>query len=124
MPLWDYECEKCGNVWETFVWPSGMGTPKKCPKCKSTKLVKCFSSIKQQIRMDSDTILRSVPDPTPPLTELKPQKGSESGLQDLPRTELKDYVRTKDKYGNAVWKEKRRTYFGAGGTRRSSAEVE
>lgn len=74
--------------------------------------------------MDADVMKHEMPDPQPPLTELKPKKGSESGLTDLPRTELKDYVRTKDKYGNNIWKEKRRTYFGAGGARKSSAERE
>ena len=73
--------------------------------------------------MDASAVKHEIPDPTPPLTELTPRKGSESGLADLPRTELKDYTRTRDKYGNAVWKEKRRTYFGAGGSRRSSSET-
>jgi putative FmdB family regulatory protein len=120
MPIFDYECT-CGHVWENVeVWPSH--APKKCPKCKSKKFAKVFSSIKQQVRMGS---LAETPDPSPPLTELTPQQGSESGLADLPRTELKDYTRTKDKYGNSVWQEKRRSYFHKDmGSRKSSAEKE
>jgi len=121
MPIFDYACSKCGNVWENIeVWPSH--APKSCPKCKSRKFAKVFTSSKQEIRMGG---IASTPDPTPPLTELTPRKGSESGMGDLPRTELKDYVRTKDKYGNSIWKEKRRTYFHPGmGSRKSSAEKE
>lgn len=120
MPIFDYQCE-CGHQWESVeVWPSH--APKECPKCRSTEFVKVFVTIKHEIRMDPDTMKHELPDPQPPLTELKPNKKSETGLKDLPRTELKDYVRKRDKYGNAVWTEKRRSYFGAGGNRRSSAE--
>ena len=122
MPIFDYSCSKCGTVWENVeVWPSH--APKACPKCKSKKFSKVFSSVAgQTMRMGR---LQSLPDPTPPLTELKPGEGSESGMKDLQRTELKDYIRTRDKYGNAVWKEKRRTYFHPGmGSRKSSAEKE
>jgi putative FmdB family regulatory protein len=123
MPIFDYQCSKCGHYWESIeVWESHK--PTECPKCKAKE---GFNKVigMAHIRMDSDTILRSMPDPQPPLTELTPRKDSESGLKDLDRTELKDYVRTKDKYGNSVWKEKRRTYFYPGQkSRKSSAEKE
>jgi len=121
MPIFDYKCDKCDHTWENVeVW--AIHAPGECPKCGSTELCKIFTTIKHEIRMDAEAVKHELPDPTPPLTELTPQKDSESGLKDLPRTELKDYVRRKDKYGNAIWKEKRRTYFGAGGPRRSSEE--
>lgn len=119
IPIFDYKC-KCGHLWENVeVWPSH--APKECPKCKSTEFSKIFTTIKHEVRMDPNSI-RSMPDPVPPLTELKPQKGSESGLRDLQRTELKDYVRSRDKYGNAVWREKRRSYFHPGKHSKRSSE--
>jgi putative FmdB family regulatory protein len=121
MPIFEYQCSKCEHIWENIeVWPSH--APKKCPKCKSKKFRKVSSFAKQEIRMGK---IESTPDPQPPLTELTPQSESESGLRDLPRTELKDYTRTKDKQGNSIWREKHRTYFHPGmGSRKSSAEKE
>jgi putative FmdB family regulatory protein len=121
MPIFDYSCEKCGHYWENIeVWESHK--PAVCPKCQTKEIKKIFTSSKQEIRIGK---IETTPDPQPPLTELKPRDGSESGMTDLPRTELKDYIRSKDKYGNSVWKEKRRTYFHPGmGSRKSSAEKE
>jgi hypothetical protein len=69
--------------------------------------------------MDSDSVLRSVPDPNPPLEELrgKNRPDCEGGYADKPYadTNLNSYDRTKDKYGNSIWREKRRTYFDQGG---------
>jgi putative FmdB family regulatory protein len=121
MAIFDYSCEECGNFWESIeIWESHK--PTACPKCQSKKFKKVFTSTKQTIRMGK---IESTPDPTPPLTELTPQAGSETGMKDLPQTDIKDYTRTKDKYGNSVWREKRRSYFHPGmGSRKSSAEKE
>jgi len=120
MPIFDIECESCGEVWE-FLQVKSDDFPV-CPKCNSSSVKKIFTTF--NVRMDATVMKHELPDPTPPLTEAKPCEGSETGLRDLPRSELKDYTRTKDKYGNNIWKEKRRTYFGAGGSRKSSAEQE
>lgn len=120
MPIFQYECQ-CGHSWENIeVWPSHK--PIECPKCKAKEIKKIFTSSKQEIRTGK---IETTPDPQPPLTELTPQEGSETGMKDLTRTELKDYTRTKDKQGNSIWREKRRSYFHPGmGSRKSSAEKE
>lgn len=121
IPIFDYKCKACQHIWENVeVWPSHK--PTKCPKCGSEEFEKVFTTIVHEIRMDANTMKHELPDPVPPLTELSPRKDSESGLSDLPRTELKNYTRKRDKHGNAIWEEKRRTYFGAGGPCRSSEE--
>lgn len=126
MPIFDYECQECKHQWESVeVWKSH--APKECPRCKSKSFEKVLGSNLPQVRMDPDTVLRSLPDPIPPLEELrgKVKKGCEGGYEDKPyaSTTLKDYVRRKDKYGNTIWEEKRRSYFGKGmGSRKSSAE--
>jgi putative FmdB family regulatory protein len=109
MPIFDYACENCKNIWENIeVWKSHV--PKACPKCGSTNFNKVISC--PLIRMDPDTILKSVPDPTPPLEELrgKTKRGCLGGYSDKPHasTELKSYTRRKDKYGNSIWTERRR----------------
>jgi putative FmdB family regulatory protein len=126
MPIWDYECKDCGHIWENIETRS-FDTPKICPACGMGNFVKLITT-KTEVRMDSDTILRSLPDPVPPLEELrgKTKRGCEGGYVDKPyaSTNLKDYIRTRDKYGNAIWKEKRKSYFTGIGSRKSSAETE
>lgn len=123
MPIFDYSCSDCGNVWES-VETNSNHAPTKCPKCESTNFAKCFSSLgRQQIRMDSDAVKHNLPDPAPPLEELR-GKGSE-GYKDKPYadTNLNNYTRSRDKHGNTLWKEKRKTYFHPGmGSHKSSAE--
>ncbi len=68
--------------------------------------------------MDSDVILKSMPDPSPPLEELrgksKTHKGG--GFTDKPYadTQLKNYDRHKDKNGNWIWTEKKRLHVDMG----------
>jgi len=110
MPIFDYSCKKCGNVWENIeVWESH--APKKCPKCKSKRFAKVFSYVKQQVRTNADVMKHNLPDPAPPLEELR-GKGNE-GYKDKPYadTNLHNYTTRKDKHGNTIWEEKRRTYF-------------
>lgn len=46
MPTYDYECSKCGNIFEYF---QGMNDAplKKCPKCKGTvkRLIGCGTGV-------------------------------------------------------------------------------
>lgn len=123
MPIFEYSCSDCGNIWENIeVWKHH--APSKCPKCESPHFTKLIGT--PHIRMDSDNILHSLPDVTPPLTELidKEKPGCVGGYKELrngPR-ELKEYERKKDKYGNSLWTEKRKTYFTGQSNRRSSGE--
>ncbi len=41
MPIYEYQCEDCGNVFEALVF-SGQ-TDSTCPKCGSSRLVKLMS---------------------------------------------------------------------------------
>ena len=43
MPIYEYECPKCGAHMERLVRAEG-DIPKKCPECGSTKLHKAFSA--------------------------------------------------------------------------------
>lgn len=43
MPTYDYECQKCGHVFEQFHGITAPG-PKRCPACKSTKIKRMVSS--------------------------------------------------------------------------------
>jgi putative FmdB family regulatory protein len=111
MPIFDYCCEECGHVWESIeVWSSH--APKECPKCKHTKFSKVIGV--SNIRMDPDTVKHNLPDPTPPLEELR-GKGNK-GYKDKPHAEksLNAYERKRDKYGNTHWVEKRKQYFDLG----------
>lgn len=108
MPIFDYCCEKCGEIWESIeVWPSH--APKRCPVCTSKKFKKIIGT--SHIRMDSDSILHSMPDPCPPLEELR-GKGTQ-GFADKPEASrnLGDYTRRKDKYGNTIWLERKKVVF-------------
>lgn len=103
MPLFDYECEDCGHIFE-FLKVRTDDTCTECVVCKSTNIKQIVSV--SQIRMDPEVILKSLPDPTPPLEELR---GIRPGaLEDKPyaSTRLRDYIRKKDKYGNTIWIEK------------------
>jgi putative FmdB family regulatory protein len=123
MPIYDYSCSECGNIWESIeVWKSH--APSECPQCKSKDIQKIMGT--PHVRMDSDPILHSIPDPSPPLEELrgKVKPGCEGGYVDKPYADpqLKNYTRRRDKYGNSIWEEKKRVYFTGQKRRRSSGE--
>ena len=40
MPIFEYECNHCGNAFETLI---RSGTVPECPKCHSTELEKMLS---------------------------------------------------------------------------------
>ena len=42
MPIYDYKCQACGNAFEMLVRTNSAPA---CPKCGSTALEKCISSI-------------------------------------------------------------------------------
>lgn len=120
-PIFDYQCDKCEEIWESIeIWPSH--APTKCPKCKSKKFTKILGT--PHIRMNSDGILHSMPDPCPPLRELI-GKGT-GGFKELEndQRELKEYTRRKDKHGNTEWIPKERKYFYGKGQDTSKKEVE
>ena len=116
MPLFDIECNECKNVWE-FLQIRSDDLPI-CPQCKTMNVKKIFSSA-FGVRMDSDSVLKSLPDPSPPLEELrgKQRPGTVGGFEDKPYadTQLKNYTRRRDRQGNIIWEEKRRKYFDYGG---------
>ena len=112
MPIWNYECQECRAIFELMFIVADK--PKEeCPSCKSINIVKVMSM--PEIRIDSDSILKSLPDPTPPLEELRgtQKPGCEGGFSDKPETEtnLGKYRREKDKRGNVIWTERKKTYF-------------
>lgn len=111
MPLFDIECDACGKIFE-YLQITSQDVPI-CPKCQSCSVHKIFSSA-FHIRTDPDTMKHNLPDPSPPLEELR-SKGTE-GYKDKPyaSTQLKDYTRRKDKLGNTIWTEKKRQYFDMG----------
>ncbi|MBN1441300.1 MAG: zinc ribbon domain-containing protein [Planctomycetes bacterium] len=43
MPMFDYRCQDCGEIFEFFARRRGE-EPQKCPSCGSTRLEKEFSS--------------------------------------------------------------------------------
>ncbi|MBO6103039.1 MAG: zinc ribbon domain-containing protein [Opitutales bacterium] len=43
MPIYEYKCKKCGNLFEHFA-KNFADAPKKCPKCSSKSVEKQFSA--------------------------------------------------------------------------------
>ena len=115
MPLFDLECNECTNVWE-FLQIRSDDLPV-CPKCKTMNVKKIFSMM-PHVRMDADSIFKSLPDPVPPLQELigKQREGTEGGFQELKneQRQLKDYTKRKDSQGNNVWLPKERVHIDLG----------
>lgn len=116
IPIYDYECADCKEVFESVeIWESHR--PKECTACGSPNISRIFSG-KVSVRMDADVMKHNLPDPVPPLEELrgKNQPGCEGGFQDKPEasTNLNNYTRSHDKYGNTIWKEKERMTFDFG----------
>lgn len=112
MPIWDYECRECGKVFESIEVAS-YHKATECKFCKSTKIQRIISA-NTQVRMDSNMVLKNMPDPVPPLSELegKTKPGCEGGFADKEEGgNLNNYTRSKDKHGNTIWREKKRSYF-------------
>lgn len=115
MPIFDYHCPDCGNEWENIEVCSSH-TPEECPKCSSKQFYKIFNMI-PNIRMNADVMKHELPDPSPPLEELR-DKGT-PGYKDKPEAsrKLSDYTRRKDKQGNTIWEEKKKMVFDMGGNK-------
>lgn len=114
MPIFDMECQECNTVFE-FLKVKSDDFPI-CPKCGCYgPTCKKIFSMMPNIRMNSDDILHNLPDPSPPLEELR-GKGTE-GYKDKPEasSNLGKYKRRKDKYGNTIWEEKKKIIFDMGG---------
>ena len=43
MPIYEYQCDDCGERFELFVRSSAQRDTPTCPKCDSTKVHKAFS---------------------------------------------------------------------------------
>lgn len=82
MPIYDYSCSDCGKVFESIEVASHHKATE-CKFCKSAKIQRIISA-NTQVRMDSDVILKSMPDPVPPLSELegKTKPGCVGGFAD------------------------------------------
>ena len=43
MPLYEYKCEKCGEIFETLISLSKINDPVECAKCGSKETTRLFS---------------------------------------------------------------------------------
>lgn len=117
MPIFNYKCLDCNYEFEKIVIysQSNMGEAYQCPECKSNIIEKLISA-PAVISTQGKSILRNLPDPTPPLQKFKekgPRKGCEGGYRDLEEW-TKPVRKGKDKYGNTLWKDQKKQYFDAG----------
>ncbi len=44
MPIYEYQCKKCGKIFELYMRPGEKGDDLKCPVCGAEKPVKKMSS--------------------------------------------------------------------------------
>jgi len=44
MPIFEYQCSKCGHAFEELVFNTSEGEGVRCPSCKSRKLSKLMSA--------------------------------------------------------------------------------
>jgi putative FmdB family regulatory protein len=45
MPIYEYECQKCGEKFEDFRWPNEDEKSLKCPKCGAEKPKRKISTV-------------------------------------------------------------------------------
>ncbi len=50
MPIFEYKCRKCGNIFEFFLRQKDVP---KCPKCGSSDLTKLMSTFSSNVRKGS-----------------------------------------------------------------------
>jgi putative FmdB family regulatory protein len=48
MPIFEYECEKCGEKFEYFQWAGEDAASLKCPKCGETKTKRVMSTFSKR----------------------------------------------------------------------------
>lgn len=115
MPIFDYECLDCGKTFEVVVISrqSQFQESSSCQFCNSANIKKIISK-SPTIRYDGRVALQTLPDPSPPLQELrgKNRPGCEGGFQDLPEVGKMERRRRPD--GNWEWYEVKKQYFDMG----------
>ncbi len=108
MPIYEYHCDTCECNFESIVIPrqSGFTEPTNCPHCQSEVIRKNITA-PAIISMDGKAVLQSLPDPKPPLQELrgKNRPFCEGGYKDLPDPGKLEGKKNKDGHWN--WTEKR-----------------
>lgn len=109
MPIYEYECQNCGKVFE-IIWLSEKDEPDNCKICQG-KLRRIVSQF--LVSTAGKNILRNLPDPVPPLTELVGKGKNNKGFEDLPARTLNEYKRIKKDTGETVWIPKEKKYFHA-----------
>ena len=45
MPIYKYECQKCGEKFEDFFWPGKGEKLFKCPKCGNDQVKRVISTV-------------------------------------------------------------------------------
>lgn len=96
MPIFQYECSKCGKSFEYLKLNWSSDKDLKCPSCGDVHPNKIICGT--TFRMEGKRAMRSLPDPIPPLQELR-GKG-DPGFSDLP--EYKPTLKKED----GIWKAK------------------
>ena len=117
MPIFQYACLECNHGFEVLVMTqqTGFEEPTTCPSCHSKTIEKLISA-PAIISMDGKNVLRNLPDPHPPLQELKEKgakEGCEGGYSDLEEW-TKPVRKGKDKFGNTLWGDQKKQYFDLG----------
>jgi putative FmdB family regulatory protein len=82
MPLYEYECSKCQHKFSEIILEKGEEKKLRCPKCKSKKWERLFSSF--AVVSDLSTNM-----PKPDLSNLPP------GVRE--KTVIGDYIEEKDR---------------------------
>lgn len=49
MPIFEYECQDCGNRFDVLVQPSQLDAPQTCPACQSAKVEKLMSTFAPKV---------------------------------------------------------------------------
>ncbi len=114
MPIFEYRCKKCDTLFEVIILPIQSNPEPICPRCKGRGDDVSKEISTPNIRMEGRAGLRTVPDYEPPLQRLKrngPRKDCDGGYKDIPELSMDKMIRTKDKDGNTVYREKERTTF-------------
>lgn len=83
MPLYEYECLKCKHKFAELVMDKEEEKKLSCPKCKSKKLERLFSSFALVSDLSTDM-------PKPDLSGLPPEVRA--------RTVITDYIEPKDRH--------------------------
>ncbi len=111
MPIYEYICNDCKELFEIMYVPIADKPVEKCTYCGSKDVQRVVSS--PQFRTTRNA-LATVPDPSPPLQRQKSagsRKGYDGGYKDLSEVDMSKMIMEKDENGNNIWREKARTTF-------------